>query len=333
MSIQLTRDAAHAFLQRLAGEEWLRGTERRWWPQFAFHYTDIRNAVSVLQDGRLYSRLQAAQQGKMAVSSGSREVLAGTNVDILDCVRLYFRPKTPTQYYAEGVHSQSSLSQSRFPDAHCPVPVFFLFDLAAILSLPDSVFSDRGLGARNYRLGATLAELQALPWQQIYHNTWIDWSDPDSAREIVACRNAEIIVPGQLDLSVLKAIYCRSEAEKDTLLYLLPDTLRQQYRHKILASTRNELFYRQRTFIERVVLLKDRLYLRFSPDTRAPGPFRLKIEINNGTAVVHERPNFSLPPYDYDVPLPGAFPAYTVDVMLDDHLIYANAFVDPGLPR
>ncbi|HHY57628.1 MAG TPA: DUF4433 domain-containing protein, partial [Chloroflexi bacterium] len=207
MAGRLTEQEARAFLQRLARQTWVRDTECHWWPQFAFHYTDIRNAVSILQDGQLYSRLQAEGQGKMAVSSGSHEVLAGTDVNILDCVRLYFRPKTPTQFWAEGVHSQSSLSQSKFPDAHCPVPVFLLFDLATVLGLPDSLFSDRGLGARNYRLGSTLADLQSLPWRQIYHNTWIDWSDPESAHQVIACRNAEIVVPRQLNLSALKYIY------------------------------------------------------------------------------------------------------------------------------
>lgn len=332
MAGRLTEQEARTFLQQLAKTAWVRDTECRWWPQFAFHYTDIRNALSILKDGRLYSRLQAERQGKMAVSSGSLEVLAGTDVNILDCVRLYFRPKTPTQFWAEGVHSQSSLSQSRFPDAHCPVPVFLLFDLATVLSLPDSWFSDRGLGARNYRLGQTLADLQSLPWRQIYHNTWIDWSDPESAHEVIACRNAEIVVPRHLDLSALKYIYCRSEAEKDTLLHLLPAELRQQYRNKIVASARNELFFRQRTFIERAVLMKDRIYLRFSPDTRVPGPFHLRVEINAGRALLHERSDFRLPPHDYGLSLPGSFSTYDVRITLDDHLVYANAFVDVGLP-
>ncbi|HAJ36313.1 MAG TPA: hypothetical protein DCL15_11525 [Chloroflexi bacterium] len=332
MADRLTEHEARTFLQQLAKRDWLQGTECRWWPQFAFHYTDIRNAVSVLQDGRLYSRLQAAQQGKMAVSSGSDEVLAGTDVNILDCVRLYFRPKTPTQFWAEGVHSRSSLSQSKFPDAHCPVPVFLLLDLAAVLGLPDSLFSDRGLGARNYRLGRTLAELKSLPWRQIYHNTWIDWSDPDSAHEVIACRNAEIVVPRQLDLSALKYIYCRSEAEKDTLIHLLPVALRKQYRNKIVASTRNELFFRQRTFIERAVLMNDRIYLRFSPDTKAPGPFHLRVEISAGRPLLYERSDFRAPPHDYSLSLSGSFSAYDVRVTLDDHLVYANAFVDVDMP-
>ena len=30
-----------------------------WWPLFAYHYTNIENAVSILSMGRLFSRMRA----------------------------------------------------------------------------------------------------------------------------------------------------------------------------------------------------------------------------------------------------------------------------------
>ncbi|MFZ5808806.1 MAG: DarT ssDNA thymidine ADP-ribosyltransferase family protein [Chloroflexota bacterium] len=320
-------------LQRLAQEPWVRDSERRWWPRFAFHYTDIRNAISILKDGRLLSRCQAEKEGKIAVSSGSAEVLAGTDFNVQDSVRLYFRPKTPTQYYAEGVHSQQTLAQSKFPDAHCPVPVFFLFDLPEILALPNSCFSDRTLAAHGgYKLLKSPQELQNLPWAEIYHNQRIDRSDSESAREIVAHRNAEIIVPRELDLTSLKYIYCRSEAEKDTLLFLLPLDLRHHYQNRIIASSRNELYFRLRTFIERVLLDSSHIYLQFSPETQAPGPFRLCIEVTAGQTFAQEIPHFSIPPHEYHLSLSRPLSRYQIRVTLDDHLVYANAFTDTSLP-
>ncbi|RMH12722.1 MAG: DUF4433 domain-containing protein [Gammaproteobacteria bacterium] len=318
------------FLQDLAKQDWIRRSERRWWPHFLFHYTDIRNAVRILQDGTLYSRLQAEQMGRMAISSGSPDVLAGTSLHIQDCVRLYFRPKTPTQYHAEGVHSAQSLARSRFPNAHCPVPVFFLFDAAAILSRPDTQFSDRGLGGADYRLGSTLDDLKALPWQQIYHQGRID---PEVSREIIARRNAEVIVPQQLDLNDLRFIYCRSDAEKDTLLHLLPPALRRRYQSKIVASNRSELFFRQRTFIENATLLADRIYLRFSPDTTCPGPFHLRLDLTTSRTWTQERTDFTLgPSYEYNIQFKRPLSQYWVRVFLDDHLIYANVFEELEIP-
>lgn len=328
-----TVDDVRQFLQNLTQQDWVRRTERRWWPLFLFHYTDIRNAARILQDDALYSRLQAEQMGKLIISSGSPDVLAGTSLNIQDCVRLYFRPKTPTQYHAEGVHSTASLTNSRFPNAHCPVPVFFLFDAASILAHPDCKFSDRGLGGSGYQLGSTLKDLRDLPWQQIYHQGWIDWSSPESAHEIIARRNAEVIVPQQLDFGALRYIYCRSDAEKDTLLHLLPSDLRRRYQPKIFASNRSELFFRKRTFIESATLLADHIYLHFSPDTTCPGPFRLLLEITTSRVWSRDMPDFTLgPSYEFSVKLKRPISQYQIRILLDGHLVYANAFEEIEIP-
>jgi len=108
-------DAAQirSFLKSLAQQNWLQRDERSWWPEFVFHYTDIRNAVRILSEGRLLSRTRAKANGKLEVSSGSSTELADTAPWVRDYVRLYFRPRTPTQFYAEGIQSQATLSASK----------------------------------------------------------------------------------------------------------------------------------------------------------------------------------------------------------------------------
>lgn len=327
MTSTQNENAIRSFLDDLAALDWVRRSERRWWPKFVFHYTDIRNAVSILEEGKLYSRHQVTRLGKLAISSGSASILASTDKDIRDYVRLYFRPKTPTQFHAEGIHSRQSLAQSRFPDAHCPIPVFFLFDAASILSREDALFSDRGLGGHNYRLYSGLEDLKNLPWKQIYHQGWIDQNDPANAREIIAHRNAEVIVRRSLDLSTLRFIYCRSDAEKDTLLHLLNPTLRGKYQGKILASNRSGLFFRHRTFIESATLMGNMVHLRFSPDTKCPGPFHLRITITTTKDFIHDDSHFVLgPSYDFEIQLRYPLSNYTVTVTLDRHPVYASAF-------
>lgn len=222
-------------VENLAQEDWIKRTERRWWPQFLFHYTDIRNAVRVLQDGCLYSRKHLEDYEQLIVSSGSSDVLSTTEAGVKDCVRLYFRPQTPTQYHVEGIRSKAILAASKFPDAHCPVPVFFLFDASDILTRADSRFSDGNLGAGRAKLFSTAEELENLPWKSIYHTGSMDISQRDT---VVFHRHAEVVVPRQLDLSALRFIYCRSEAERETLLYLLPPELVKRYYNKIVATTR-----------------------------------------------------------------------------------------------
>ncbi len=320
-------------LNNLAGQDWVKRTERRWWPLFVFHYTDIRNAVGILQDGQLYSRQYAESQDKLKVSSGSTSVLAGTNIAIKDCVRLYFRPKTPTQYYAEGICSQATLSKSKFRDAHCPVLFFFLFDSTEILSRADCRFSDGGLNSSEARILSTAVDLEQLPWKKIYHTGRFNPHQAEQS-DIAFRRNAEVIVPRRLDLSALRYIYCRSEAERETLLHLLPPDLQKRYRDKIIASTRSTLFYRQQTFVETVRLSSEAAYFHFSPETKSPGPFHLRVELEvaSGRHCLGAE-DFQLErPYILAIPLPSLSDGYTIRLYLDNHLAYANTFEEIEIP-
>lgn len=74
----------------------------KWWAEFAFHYTDMSNAVNILRDGCLYSRIDAEMYGNMSNDNASMQVINMTNSDIESYVRMYFRPHTPTQYHNEG---------------------------------------------------------------------------------------------------------------------------------------------------------------------------------------------------------------------------------------
>ena len=333
VSLKPDADQIKNALDNLARQDWVKRTERRWWPRFVFHYTDIRNTVQILREGYLYSRRRLEDAGKPVVSSGSPSVLAGTNIVIKDCVRLYFRPKTPTQYHAEGIRSQATLSKSRFPDAHCPVPVFFLFDSATVLARSDCWFSDGNLASHDAQTLSTASELEQLPWIKIYHTGYIDYSQPGSS-DIVFRRHAEVIIPRKLDLEALRYIYCRSGAERETLQHLLPPDLRSRYQNKIVASTRSDLFYRQQTFIETVRLSSESAYFHFSPETQSPGPFHLQVELEiASTGYSRDVESFELTrPHILGIPLPVSSTGYTIRLFLDDHLAYTNTYEEIEIP-
>ncbi|HED03843.1 MAG TPA: DUF4433 domain-containing protein, partial [Candidatus Fraserbacteria bacterium] len=153
-------------LQALADQSWLKRSERRWWPRFVFHYTDVRNAAKILQEGCLHCRNYLEEAHQPTVDSGSPRVLAGTATSAKHYVRLYFRPKTPTQYHIEGIRTIDQITPLH---AHCPVPVFFLFDSNAILTRADCQFSDGNLASPRAQRLSTAAELENLPWARIYH--------------------------------------------------------------------------------------------------------------------------------------------------------------------
>jgi len=206
----------------------------------------------------------------MVVDNASPQIVAATHEYVKGCVRLYFRPKTPTEYRSEGMRPKGQ----RELGAHCPMPVFFLFNSDQLLTREDCRFSNGNLAAFGTPLFSTAAELAALDFKRIYHVGQI----PNQDRTIIHRRNAEAIIEKELDLSSLEYIFCRSPAEKETLRHLLPAAISSRWNKKILVESKSDLFHRKWTFVETVELSSSQLTLHFSPDTWTPGPFDLEIQ-------------------------------------------------------
>ena len=322
-----------AFLTKQSQWSWIKRGSRRFWPHYLFHYTDIRNITSILQAGYLYSRSLAERWRTLVTSAGDPRILQSTDTLVKRCVRFYFRPQTPTQYYAEGIRSRNSLIYSRFPQAHCPVPIFLLFDAAQVLTMASCRFAEGSL--RYYEserfdrveMLSTADELARLPWWAIYHNS----PTPQDDRKIAFHRNAEVVVPHMVSLSMLKHIICRSEAEMETLQNHLrtgPATW-QKYRDMVVWPTPYELFLKRHTYVDRAELGKEHCTFHFSPETDSPGPFSLAVEFRptEGRAG-HFRRTYTIRP---DQPwlrlrLPQGSGSYGVCLHLDHHLAYTGVF-------
>jgi hypothetical protein len=224
-------DRIAARLKSLENEPWL-GAARAWWPAFLFHTTEIENAAKILDAGKLLSRSRCEALGLLSSDSASKQVLAQTDPRWKQCVRLYFRPRTPFQFHNEGFRP---LGQHGRLEAHCPVPIVFLFDSRSVLSRRDVLFSNGNLAAAGAEIGSTAEFFECLPFQQIYHDTWLS---EDEKRSIVFSRHAEVIVPGELDLGPLRVVWCRSAAERETLQSLLSPSTWATYAQRIGFSAR-----------------------------------------------------------------------------------------------
>jgi hypothetical protein len=201
--------------------------------------------------------------------------------------------------------------------------------MAEVLSLSETRFSDRSIASQGFRIYSTADELERLPWRKIYHNTSLYGFSQYELRDIVSCRNAEIIVPGALALDSLKYIYCRSNAERETLLYLLPPEPLASFKDRIYSSTRVECFERKHTFLEEVRLTSDHVSFYFSPDTRSEGPFELSLEYRSlfgDILKVENRREFYVRNIKGSCAWRNSTPAseYEVRIYLDGLLIYAN---------
>lgn len=258
-----------AHLEALKSASWI-GPARQWWPKFVFFFADLPNALCILRAGKLLCRNQAA----IATDTGSEAILGHTADEWKDCVRLYFRPRTPTQYQVEGFRP---LSQLGFLGKHMPVPIFFLFDAKDILTRKTTRFSTGNL-SQNPPVGEDAAFFESIPFKKVYHD---DWLREEEKAEIKFHRHAEIIIPGELKLDALQRLWCRSEAEYETLLHLLSPALAKKFRAMIGQGKRPSMHFCKWTFVESANLEQNSMTFTFNASTAMPGPFAAELRVTN----------------------------------------------------
>ena len=259
-----------AHLKGLKEKPWL-GKARAWWPDYLFRFDNIDAAARILNCGRLLSRAAAVASGFMTADCASPQVIASTPPRWKQFVRLYFRPRTPTQYDSEGFRPRGSYTLG----AHCPAPVVMLFDAPDILTRADTKFSEGNLAA-DAATGDDAAFLMRIPFEKVYHDVWFD---PSERGPIIFHRHAEIIVPDELELSPLRFVGCRTQAEYETLLHLLEPEARKKWSAKIGLGTKANLHYRHWTFVEQVELSRQGVRFHFNPSSKTPGPFHARVEL------------------------------------------------------
>ena len=302
---------------------------RQWWPACLFHCTDITNVVSILRQGEIVSRNRITAAGQLPMDIASPDVIEGTDSRWPGYVRLYFRPKTPTQYNNEGFRPVGQ----RALNSHCPVPVYLIFDALAVLSRTDSCFSDGNLGSANANVYEDMSFLEQIPFDLVYHDTRFDRSERD---QVVYHRNAEVLVPQRMGLESLRYIGCRSDAEYKTLLHLLPPGTRSRWVDKLGVTPNLQLFNRKWTFVEEVDTNTDKIVFRFNRNSFTPGPFDARFEIEiTATGMKYQWRDAA---YQCNQPLVvslanlGNPSDYTARLFLDDQLAYANRYQGDDLP-
>ncbi len=297
-----------------------------WWPKYVYHFTDVNNAVRIIRSGSLYSRSECLRLNLMAVDNANVEVIQQTQREHLDFVRLYFRPRTPTQFRNEGIRP---IGQRDGSGAHCPVPVFFCFDTLGILSMDESEFSNGNMASIDVEHHSDREFFLSIPFQYVFHNSWFS---SDMRHTIVFHRNAEVLVPHRLPLKPhLKFIACRSAAERQTLLHFLPPRFRRSW-SPLIRIGESGFFERKWTFIEEVVVVDDKVVFRFNPSTITPGPFTVRMTYQeSGSTQVLQWEGANLLRSARQVRIPNAIRG-EVRLYLDDTLAFADTLIFEDLP-
>ena len=288
-----------------------------WWPKYLFHSTDILNIVKILERGVLYSRIEAKRLSLLQVDSASKPVLDATRGEMYDYVRLYFRPRTPTLYWVEGFCPGGVCSEEH--QAHCPMPVYLVFNSAKTLSLPEIKFSDGNMGSGWSKLYDNINQLSSLPFDKIYHDSPL--TDKIYKREIVHHRCAEVLVHKELPLNgYLSAIICRSEAERETLLNLIGPQSTRIYSRMIKVW--QACFFCKRQYIRKVSLYDNCIEIAYNSHL---DDFQYKFIMQTADGIVVEKVHNKrvsrlniMNPKDQ----------YIFSVYIDDHIAYKGELID-----
>lgn len=310
-------------IKNLKGEPWLTDSQK-FWPSYLFHFTDITNAGRILVRESLLSRQQLKKNNEPLTDIACPEIIKSTPDKWKGFVRLYFRPRTPMQHCNEGIRPKGNLKLG----AHCPVPVIFLFDANSILTRQSTRFSNGNLRAEGVEVDHSVDFYLSLPFSKIYHSAGLPRINDAEKKSIIFHRHAEVIIPDALDLSSLKYILCRSQAEFETLIHILDDRY-LSLRKKIRIAP--GLFFSEWVYVERVSLSSQSIVFHFHQASELY-PFHAGLEIEE----IDGGNNYSWEDKTYRVGKQLEFnlsslsrpESYKVSFYLDGHLAYQNSYDD-----
>lgn len=310
---------------------------RNWWPKYFYHFTDIQNALGIIDKGWIFARQKAIDDELMQNDNASKTVISVSDNHIKEYARLYFRPKTPTQFHNEG-YKPESVRQTDI-NASCPVPVFFFLDSEYILNMESVKFSEVSCaGYGDLCLMSGEKAFSNLPFEKIFHDGYFDAQNRD---DIVSHRHAEIVRPLGIPIkNCLKGIVCRSVAERQTLLYILRNQYfdkYKEYRHLIKYDPTLDMFFNNGIFIREVryngeltVMLNDASKRKSYSKNNSIVNCLVVIDYLDNNGDIFGRDNYNLP-VDYlkaeeiNINVPSDFSGSAiVEVYFDDILMYKN---------
>lgn len=250
----------------------------KWWPDYLYHFTDIRNAIGIIDKEWIFPRNSALSQDLMRSDNASQSVISITMNDAKDYARLYFRPLTPTQFHNEGYKPEHIRKQE--VNASCPVPVFFCLDAEKVLEMPEVGFVEKGMaGVCHESVKSGVEAFGQLNFSKIYHN-----GPHERGSDITQYRHSEVVGKGGIPIEgLIRRIVCRSLAEKQTLLYMLQRQLPYKYKKYYALIECNpslNLFYRNGIYVQRVHPSMEGLHIELND-----APLRIGKEKSSGTDV------------------------------------------------
>lgn len=229
------------------------------WPSRLFRHEALENAVELLRSGQVLSRNDATDLMKRDVAPSE---IIQASIIAHDYARLYFRPRTPTQYRIEGIRRPEEIWHER----HAPMLFMFVLKARDILPRPDVCFSKGNMQVTGAELLQGDDAFATLDFRKIYH----EGGYPPEEADIKVWRCAEVLCTSPLELDeCLEAVVCRSDAERKTLLNALGNDA-AEWSNIIRVVTQPGYFNAEYAFVESVDLNPVGVVVKFHPRRRLP---------------------------------------------------------------
>ncbi len=298
----------------------VRNEYRAKWPKYLFRHEPLQNAVKVIQSCQLLARQDAETIAHIDIAAPN---IVSSRKDAHSFARLYFRPLNPTQYSVEGIRKFSDLYDKQNPQIHAPVIVMFLFSATSVLSVEGTHFSKGNMQGINTEYGTTQDFFNSIPFEYVFHEGPFDVKSVEGSK-ILKARCAEVLVESPLRLeNHLLGIRCRSEAEKNTLLYLCGSQISPALRAKIKVYSEVGLFQSNFSYIKTVDLTSQGVKFTLNP-RRDSQEVTIKLEIRstNGKLICNVKPTSIDPAKTQRLTRAISDGTYLISIWVEDHLAY-----------
>ena len=244
------------------------------WPKNLFRHEPVQNAISILKSGVLVSRDSATNSGILENDIAPEDIIQNRNA-AHSRVRLYFRPRNPTQFHIEGIRKPAEYYMGR----HAGFLVMFVFNGEAVLTMDSTQFSTCNMQSPYSQVLDGDAGFDSLDFSGIYH----DQAYPTDDEKRKRC--AEVLAESPLRLDdTLKFIVVRTDADVATLKFLLTREGLGHLVAKIRKSHSTGVFFQRYTAVEYVDTSPGKISFKLK-GTYSPGDIKTEIlafDDNNG---------------------------------------------------
>lgn len=215
---------------------------KRKWPRYLFRHEPVESALAILKVGLLMSRTAACALGPLANDIAPADIIHNRD-DAHSCVRMYFRPRTPTQFHIEGIRK----SEDFYRGKHAGFLVMLVFDAEAVLTLPGTRFSTGNMQSLQSEVVSGDVGFDALDFSGIYHDE--AYLSDDEKRK----RCAEVLATNPLDVGQnLRAIVVRTDADVMAMKYFLMRDGLERYISLVKKSEGTGVFFHYFTAVQYV---------------------------------------------------------------------------------